>query len=390
MESLIFTINPGSTSKKYGLYQAGEELAIATIESLGDGRYLGKWSLGEDSQEQPVDHSVFENATDWALDKCLSGRSVEELSACAVRMVGPGKLFSQHQRVSDKLIKELESNLSQAPLHISPVLKELNQLKKLHLDTSIWAISDSAFHHTLPDKSRYYGIDLDDAKRFDIMRYGYHGISLAGAMNQLEQMSDHLPEKVIACHLGGGASITAIHQGQSRDTSMGLTPLEGLLMNSRGGDLDDGAVIRLAQQSGMNLLALEEYLYKKCGLLGVSGKTGDIRELIELEQSGHERAKLALEMFVYRIQKYIGSYIAVLGGIDVLIFTGTIGERSSIIRERVVSGLDCFGLILDQDKNKQVFETNDWINPDKAPAGIAVIATDEMKQIAIETGKLIR
>lgn len=391
MEALVFVINPGSTSKKYGLYSGTELVAQVKIESLGAGQYQAEISSSSSKSEQPLEESIFKTSTQWALAKALDTPELKsQLKAVAIRMVGPGKLFSHHQRVTPELVTKLQQACSQAPLHIQPVLDELEQLQgQLEPDVEIWAISDSAFHQTMPDKAKYYGINLDEAIKYDIMRYGYHGISLSGAVATLETMCDVFPSRVIVCHLGGGASITALKDKQSVDTSMGLTPLEGLLMNTRGGDLDDGALIRLAIESGRDIKQMEAYLYKECGLYGISGQSGDIRQLLELEQKGHARAKLALEMFVYKIQKYIGSYFATLGGLDVLVFTGTIGERSSIIRQRIVDGLYCLGVQIDQQVNQNAYESSAWINPPGSPAGVAIITTNEMSQIASQTLSLI-
>ena len=202
-------------------------------------------------------------------------------------------------------------------------------------------------------------------------------------LHTIKEIAGAVPSRVIVCHLGGGASVTAVKDGKSVDTSMGFTPLEGLVMATRSGDIDSGALIYLARKLGLSLEALDEYLNHQCGLLGLSGgKESGVRELLELEKAGDENAKLALAVFTYRIRKYIGAYTAVLGGLDMLVFTATIGERSSIIRARVCEGLECFGVKIDELKNNLILgATSDFIDDGKLSVRVVVIKTNEMGQI---------
>jgi acetate kinase len=202
--------------------------------------------------------------------------------------------------------------------------------------------------------------------------------------------SGNLPEKIIICHLGGGSSIAAIKNGQSIDTSMGFTPLEGVVMANRAGDIDAGAVIYLSKKLGYKPEEMENYLNTQCGLSGLSGKSNDVKELLEIEKNGDENAKLALEVMVYKIKKYIGAYFAALNGADVLVFSATIGERSAIMRSRICAELENLGIVLDDEKNNKTISMDGFIGKDGAPVKIAVITTDEMGQMAKEVAEIVK
>lgn len=389
---LVLVINPGSTSKKIALYSGSQLLVEARFESIGIKKFIVTVKNGKKRKETNISKSEFEQATLWVLDYLTKNKvitSPTELNAVGLRIVAPGSGFQKHQKIDIKYIELLESKQTLAPLHIGPVLKEIHLIGTKFPGLEMIAISDSAFHASLPDKAKYYGIPYEDAQKWDLKRFGYHGISMCSLVRQLDEMCDPIPQNVIACHLGGGASITAIKNGKSIDTSMGLTPLEGLLMNTRGGDLDDGALLLLAKRSGMNLSALEDYLNHKCGLTGISGKTGDIRELLELEALGDARAHLALEIFIYRVKKYIGSYIASLGGLNVLVFSATIGERSGIMRQRILKDMEMFGILLNDHKNFEERSDRRWIHQDEGSVGIAVVPTDEMGEMALQTQHIL-
>lgn len=392
MDALILIVNPGSTSKKYAVYAQTQSLAELKLEQLGSDKFVAHYSTPEKKQTLDISQTEFTSGAAWAY-QFLSQKQAKfsKLKLVAVRLVAPGKKFARHQRVNSELISWLQDHLSTAPLHIKPILEEITQLKQ-QTQLELVAISDSAFHQDMPEVAKIYGIRYQDAQAYDIFRYGYHGLSVESVIQSLGQKcSEGLPERVIVAHLGGGASITAVKSGRSIDTSMGLTPLEGLLMSTRGGDLDDGALIQLAQRSGMNLRALEAYLNHQSGLLGVSqGLSSDVRVLLEAEAQGNSQAKRALDLFVYRIKKYIGSYIAVLGGLDVLAFTGTIGERSAPIRHRVLHDLDYAGFKLDQSLNQQTYETFSWINQTDSAFGCAVVPTNELGIMAKHASEFLK
>ena len=265
----------------------------------------------------------------------------------------------------------------------------MRSLRALAPQLTLCAVSDSAFHGTMPRAARLYGIPRSEAEG-EFIRFGYHGLSFASLARALPSVFGSTPHKTILCHLGGGGSIAALRGGKSIDTSMGYTPLEGLLMATRPGDIDAGLVLSLLRRFGGDVEKLEAYLYGSCGLLGISGKTGDIRELLLAEQSGDTAAADALAVYVYRIQKYIGSYAAALGGLDALVFSGTVGERSFVLRERICKSLGFLSVELDGEMNGREIESSAaLIGRESSRVKVAVIPTDEMAEIALEAAALL-
>lgn len=378
----IFITNVGSESRKYALYQNGELVFSAHFEK-------GKISLQE-----------FENSTEYVVNELISQKLIgekNEIFAIGFRVVAPGSYFLQNKIIDDEYLKKLETAKEQAPLHINPMLSELKALEQILPGIPIVGVSDSAFHGSLPARARFYGIPKKTAEELDIFRFGYHGISFESIIGKLKNIfsdlsaqAGNLPERIIICHLGGGSSIAAIKGGKSIDTSMGFTPLEGVVMANRAGDIDAGAVIYLSKKFGYGPDEMENYLNTQCGLLGLSGKSNDVRELLEMEKGGDENAKLALEVMVYKIKKYIGAYFAALNGADVLIFSATIGERSAIMRARICAELENLGIVLDNEKNNETISVDGFINKDESPVKIAVITTDEMGQMAKEVVAIVK
>jgi len=251
------------------------------------------------------------------------------------------------------------------------------------------AVSDSAFHESIPEYARIYAIPTDLRKRYGIERQGYHGLSLSSVINKLKNELGKIPEKMIICHLGGGSSVTAVHNGLSVDTSMGWTPLEGVPMAERVGSIDPGALAFIVNKMNLTSTKLEEFLSTKCGLEAISEiDKGDIRDLLELEKGIDEvaqKAKLALDVYTYSIKKEIGKMSAILNGCDMLVFTGTIGLRSAQIRERVVKDLSFIDLEIDLKKNIEVYEPKEikFLDSDLNKQKIAVVPIDEMREIYI-------
>lgn len=302
------TVNIGSRSKKYALYSDGVEA----------------WSVVIETKDNLISKDILHEAPD----------------AIVFRIVAPGIYFRQHRIIDDVFLSHLESAKPKAPLHIQPTLEEIKYFKKNFPHTKLVAISDSAFHAKLPDYARLYALPTPDAQTFEIERFGYHGISLSSIVETLKTQGK-LPEKIIVCHLGGGSSVTAIKNGVSIDTSMGFSPLSGLPMATRVGDIDAGAIVYLSTIKGLQGDDLEEYLMSTCGFLGLAG-TDDMKRLIA-EEKTNPQAVLAIQMFVYQIQKYIGAYAVALGGLDLLIFSGGIGEPSEPIRSKIIAGLGDLG-----------------------------------------------
>ncbi len=391
MDKKILIINTGSASKKYALYSEGVELFKIHFEKE-NGNIVATTKTGEQSQEVTVTQAEYDSSLEYLLQVMLTNNVIadkNEISAAGVRIVAPGYYFLANKIINDEYLAKLQEAREQAPLHLKPAMAEIDQLKRVMPGVPMVGVSDSAFHATLPPQARLYNIPEDMASKYGIYRFGYHGISAQSVVAKIKNMMGTVPPRTIICHLGSGSSIHAIKDGASLDTTMGFTPLEGLTMGTRIGNIDAGAVLYLFQKSGMSVGDLETYFNTQCGLFGLSGKTPDIRELVELENAGDQKAKLALDAFVYSVRKYIGAYTAVMGGLDLLVFTATIGERSYVMRNKICEGLANLGVKLNQDKNNQTISADGFINDESAPVKIAVIPTDEMGQMAKETAAVI-
>lgn len=377
-------VNIGSQSKKYALYRESEQILTAHFEHGSDGPIVSITAKDNEPECGSVTPEVYENAVakllDMALDAgILTGPS--DIVSVGVRIVAPGTLFSHHQKITDEFLRKLAGMVPYAPLHITPAIQEIEQLRMVLPDTQMLAISDSEFHNHMPESARNYGIREDDTELFDIHRFGYHGLSVGSVVRRVPHISGGwMPDRMIIVHLGGGASVTAIERGVGIDTTMGFSPMSGLLMSTRSGDVDVGAALYLAEQKQLGYGELHSYLNTESGFQGLTGHS-DMRELLRLRYEGDERAHDAIELFMYRIRKYIGAYIAVLGGLDALILTGTMNERNQHIRKQLCENLGHVGIELDYQKNKMLGEREGYINVDGS-MGIAVVHTDEMGEMS--------
>lgn len=391
MERNYFIINTGSASRKYALYCGNERVFFAHFENEG-GDFVATIESGE-SVRREIAETDFNHSLEYVLKELARigklSDLTKEIAGIGFRIVAPGAYFLEHRVVDEDFLNRLRAGKKDAPLHIAPMLLGLSEVGRLFPAVPIVGVSDSAFHVSLPPQAFTYAISHDVAEKFGIRKFGYHGSSFASVVRKSETMFGRTPVRMIACHLGSGSSITAIRNGKSIDTSMGFSPLEGVPMGTRVGDIDPGAVIRIGEALKCSLEDLEKYFYTRSGLLGISGKSNDTRDLLALELQGDVRAKLALDVFIYRTQKYIGSYIAALGGLDALVFSATIGERSFVIRERICRGLGALGIIVDENKNKDVVSRDGFIHKDGSAVSVAVITTDEMGEIARETVKIL-
>ena len=373
----ILVVNIGSSSRKYAYFEQGAQEAPAKLETTSEGA-RGTFDDGQASREAELSPEDYAEGTRAFLDFLLGSRRLADadaLDAIALRVVAPGTFFQRNREVDEDYLGRLEEAGRWAPLHVRPVWEEARRLRSRYPRLPVFGISDSAFHATLPDFRRRYALPVEDADRWDLFRFGYHGISIQSVLRKAASagtVSDVTASRIIVCHLGSGASITAVRDGRSVDTSMGFSPLEGLVMGTRPGDLDPGAVLYLAKAAGMGPEAAEGYLNSRCGLLGLSGISADMRILLAREGEGHAGARLAVETFVDRVRKYIGAYHAVLGGLDLLAFTGGIGERSEPIRRRICENLE--GTVLGRGTGG---------------ARVAVIASGEMEEMARQAGHLL-
>ena len=344
------------------------------------------------SQKKSIDKDTYDNAVGLILDSLIENKIIadrEDMDLVGIRIVAPGEYFLTNRFIDEEYLKMAEAALQKVPLHLSSALAEIKNVRKFFGDNMpIAGVSDTTFHATIPESSRYYAIPIKDSRELGLARFGYHGISVQSVTSKAAETLGVLPEKTIVCHLGGGASVTAVKNGQSIDTSMGFTPLEGLVMATRIGDIDAGAVLYLSEKLGKDFKELETYFNNQCGLLGLSGKSSDIRELIELEKNGDADSALALKTYVNRIKQYIGRMAATLGGVDLLILAGTVGERSFIMRERICENLEFLGIELDKELNNKSNGIDVELSKEGSKTKILVIKTDEMEEIAKITKNL--
>ena len=384
MESLTLVINPGSSSRKYSLYSGSAKLHDAYYETesgaitliTNDSTSMHRYSPG-------IAHldDAFEHYMGVVEQKEIIGKNTE-IKGVGVRVVAPSSYFLDDHIVDQESLEALRSQASRAPLHINTVLREIEHIATKLPGHSIVMVSDSAFHKTKSDVAWNYALPLEIADRYDLKRFGYHGLSVASTVRTLE-IHGYMKARMVICHLGSGASVTALLNGQSIDNSMGYSPLEGLVMATRSGSVDVGVVFELQRILNLDTLQTEEFLNRESGLLGLSGRSSDIRDLLEFEQQGDYRAGLALRSYALSVAKHIASMSTVLGGLDMLVFTGTVGERSGIMRARILENLKFIGLLLDDSKNGATQADKPiQISADTSPATIMVLHADEGSEIA--------
>lgn len=349
---LILIANPGSASRKYGLFKDAKPVAQLHFE-YEDGAVVCRLVVGDEERRVDAQIASIDQAPARALailqEQGLGGDT--QLRAAAVPLVAPGAYFLEDRLIDEECLEKLKAAKKSAPLHIPASLSEIAALKESLPDTPIYGISDSAFHITKPDYAWNYGIRLEDADRFDIKRFGYQGLSVGSVIHTLHK-HEKLPPRVVVCHLGSGSSVSGVYHGKSFDTTMGYSPLEGLVMETRSGSLDFAAIKALQEALGLDDAGIEDYLNHQGGLLGISGISSDVRSLLGHESDGHHYAGLALKAYVHSVLKGIGQMSAVMGGVDVLIFTGVVGERSFVIRERIVEKLHYLDFMIDARTNK--------------------------------------
>lgn len=383
-ESLTLVVNPGSASRKYALFSNGFKLASIMFEFV-EGKVVGTVEHSEIKKSQDYDDTDLNSVSNYVLPLLRENKVISDtdtVSVIGIRLVAPSNRFMQDELVTDEIESVLQGVQLVAPLHITTALSEIKQLKISFPDVPIIAVSDSAFHITKHSWAWDYGIDIELANRLSIKRFGYHGISV-GSVVRLLQESNRLESKTIVCHLGSGSSVTAVVDGKSVDTTMGYTPLEGLVMASRSGNMDISAALAVKRELQLTDDGIEQYLNKQSGLLGISGSSNDIRQLLEYESNGDGKASLALKIFVYRIQLAIGQMATSMNGVDCLVFTATVGERSSVIRDRVIEKLGYLGFENNKDINEKTFEPSEITNiAAESSKPIFVLPTDEAAEIA--------
>lgn len=385
MAKKLLIINVGSSSQKYAFYENEKRKFFAHFEMVGDGFMLHKEKESGRKEGFKISKNDFLKSSQKIIDILKKEKLIKnekEIDALGFRVVHGGDKFFAPAKIDGNFILMLEKIKELAPLHLVPVISEIKEFMKILPSVKKVAIFDTEFHKDLPEVSKFYGLPLKISQSLKIHRYGFHGISCQSILNKLKEKNRKIPEKIIICHLGSGASVTAVKNGKSFDTSMGFTPLEGVIMGTRVGDIDAGALVYLQQKLNLSPKKLDEFLNEKCGLLGLSEKTADVRKLIELDKVGDKKACLALDIFSYRVKKYIGSYAAAMGGLDALIFTAAIGEGSPIMRTRTCKDLEFLGIKIDKSKNEKIIDKDGTISPASSKVEILVLKTDEMGEMA--------
>lgn len=390
----VLVINCGSSSVKYQLYDAQEECALAKgiVARIGEASSLIKHQTRSLEYYDEVPIPSHREGIEWVVRLLLHPdygviREVSEISAVGHRTVHGGDLFFESALITDEVISKLEECIPLAPLHNPPNLLGIREAQRILPNIPHVAVFDTAFHQTMPPKAYLYAIPYRLYETYRIRRYGFHGTSCRYVSLKSAQFLK-LPLvnlRMIVCHLGNGVSVVAIRGGESVDASMGFTPLEGLMMGTRSGDIDAGVIFFLHRQLGLSIDRIDDLLNRESGLLGISGVSNDLREITELAKRNHQRCRLAMEMFAYRVKKYIGAYSAVLGGVDALVFTAGIGENSPMMRAMICEGLDYLGVRLDPQRNEEVVGKEGLISSVKSEVSVLVIPTNEEHMIALDT-----
>ena len=394
----ILVINCGSSSLKYQLINSETEgvLAKGLCERIGiDGMltYQPEGGEKEKSEIAMPTHTEAINAVLAALTNEKSGviKSLSEVGAVGHRVVHGGEKFTSSCLINDESMKAIEECNDLAPLHNTANLIGIRACQELMPGVPMVAVFDTAFHQTMPDVAYTYGIPYEYYEKYKVRRYGFHGTSHSYVSKRTAEIvgKPYDQMKIIVCHLGNGASISAVNCGKSVDTSMGLTPLEGLVMGTRSGDLDPAIIDFVGKKEGLSLDEMNEVLNKKSGMLGISGVSSDGRDLEAAAETGNKRAQLALDVFDYRVIKYIGAYAAAMNGVDAIAFTAGIGENNIKMRKDVCSSLTYLGVKLDEEKNNVRGEER-IISADDSKVQVLLVPTNEELAIARETLALVK
>lgn len=390
----ILVINAGSSSLKYQLIETDTEAVLSkgVCERIGaDGSVLTH--NGKASVKIQASMPTHKEAIKLVLDALVNPEygvisSMSEIAAVGHRVLHSGEDFNDSVIITPETLKIIETNTDLGPLHMPPNIMGIKACREVMPTAPMVAVFDTTFHATMPDYAYMYGIDYDDYKKYKVRKYGFHGTSHAYVSGRASKLMGTDKIKTIVCHLGNGASISAVKNGKCIDTSMGLTPLEGLIMGTRSGDIDPAVVEYLMDKKDYDVHQMTNYLNKKCGVLGISGVSSDFRDLEAAVKTGNARARLALDMFGYRVKKYVGSYAAAMGGLDCLVFTGGIGEHTACVRQAVCKDMEFLGVVLDNKKNENPpRDTEVEIGSEKSKVKIFIIPTNEELYIARETLK---
>ncbi|MBR6048982.1 MAG: acetate kinase [Bacteroidales bacterium] len=394
----VLVLNCGSSSIKYQLIDMANNaqvMAKGLLERIGleMGEFTHKWNGQKHYEQKPIpNHTEGIKIVLAALTDPKIGviKDLKEIGAVGNRVAHGGELFKDSCLVTDKVIEQIKSLEHLAPLHTPGNLAGIYAMREVLPGVPQSVVFDTAFHSTLPPKTFLYGLPYEMYEKYGIRRYGFHGTSHKFVAEKAAKMigKDWKDLKIISCHLGSGASIAAIDHGKSFDTTMGMTALEGLIMGSRCGDVDPGVILYLMDQ-GYDSKALTKLLYKQSGLIGISGDKQDMRDIRAGRDAGDERSTYAFDMFALRVKRYIGGYMAEMGGCDLLLFTGGIGENAWFMRHPILEGLECLGIKVDLELNDKVMGEDVIISTPDSKVATVVVTTDEEYVIASDTYRLV-
>ena len=395
----VLVLNCGSSSIKYKLFDMDHKAVIAQggIEKIGLKDSFLKLTL-PNGEKKILEKDIPEHTAgvEFIL-QTLTGaeygvvKSMDEIDAVGHRMVHGGEKFSQSVLLTPEVLAAFEACNDLAPLHNPANLKGVHAISAILPNVPQVGVFDTAFHQTMPDYAYMYAVPYELYQKYGVRRYGFHGTSHRYVSKRVCEFLGVKPEgqRIITCHIGNGGSITAIKDGKSVDTSMGLTPLEGLMMGTRSGDIDGGAVTYIMEKEHLDAAGMSNLLNKKSGVLGIFGESSDMRDLEAAAAAGNQRALLAERMYFYRMKKYIGSYAAALGGVDIIVFTGGVGENQASARWAACEGLEFMGIKLDAERNK-VRGEEAIISTDDSQVKVVVIPTDEELMIASDTMSILQ
>ena len=392
-------LNCGSSSIKYALYNMEDQSVLTSggIEKIGLPDSFLK--LKYNGQKVQIDRPIQEHTAgvQFIFEVLTTGeyavlKSLDELDAVGHRMVHGGEKFNKSVVLTPEVMEAFAACNDLAPLHNPANIKGVNAVSAILPNIPQVGVFDTAFHQTMPDYAYMYALPYELYKKYGVRRYGFHGTSHRYVSQRVCEYLGVKPEgkKIITCHIGNGASIAAVKDGKCVDTSMGLTPLEGLIMGTRSGDIDAGAVTFIMDKEGLDTHGISNLLNKKSGLAGVSEGSSDFRDILAGIAAGNDKARLAKDMYCYRIKKYIGEYAAAMGGVDIILFTGGAGENQWEVREGATQGLEFMGIKLDDAKNKACRATEAVLSADDSKVTICCIPTDEELMIALDTLELTK
>lgn len=394
----VLVINSGSSSVKFQLINMSDEnvLASGIVERLGLPQSLIKFKFGDKDLNRECNTLDHNSAISEIIDDITHGQfgvigHKSEISAVGHRVVHGAELFTESVLITDDTITQIEACIELAPLHNPHNLKGILVCKKLLPGIPQVAVFDTAFHQTMEDYVYIYALVYKFYEKYRFRRYGFHGTSHFYVANKAAEVvgKDIRKLKIITCHLGNGASVAAVKYGKSIDTSMGFTPLEGLIMGTRCGDVDPAMVLFIMEKEGLSPHECDMLMNHECGLIGISGISSDMRDLIKAYKEGNDRARLALQMYSYRVRKYIGMYAASMNGVDVIVFTGGIGENGALIRNMCCTDMEYLGIDFDEEKNRMTIGIEGELTAQSSKVRVLCVPTNEELVIARDTARIV-